>query len=135
MVPIGIGAGLNLASAPHHIIHKVKKLPEKVVSLTPVAAQKLAIVKLKDYGWNATQYVCLNKIWTAESHWNFKAVSKTHDHGIPQRNMPLTDYTKTEIHKFQTDPVGQINWGLNYIHSRYGTPCRAWNFHLVHGWY
>ena len=28
---------------------------------------------------------------------------------------------------WQTSYVTQINWGLTYINSRYGTPCKAWD--------
>ena len=36
-----------------------------------------------------------------------------------------------------TNPVTQIRWGLDYISSRYGSPCAAlafWNSHMPH-WY
>ena len=29
----------------------------------------------------------------------------------------------------------QINWGLNYVKERYGSPCGALNFHLANNWY
>ena len=134
VLPVGIGLGHTLAGTPA-IPHKEKAItvPVKVVPVTPEAAQKLAKAKLNDYGWKANQFVCLNNIWTKESHWNYKAVSKTHDHGIPQRNMP--DASKKEIHKFMSDPVAQINWGLNYISARYKTPCKAWSFWQTHHWY
>ncbi len=36
---------------------------------------------------------------------------------------------------WQTNPVTQIRWGLDYIAERYGTPCAAWNFSQAHNSY
>jgi hypothetical protein len=37
---------------------------------------------------------------------------------------------------WQNNPETQIRWGLNYIASRYGTPCNAWYQWQAHGgWY
>ena len=96
-------------------------------------ARKLAKSKLDDFGWSSKQWSCLSKLWGKESAWNYKAVGPTNDHGIPQRHMSKN--TKKEIHAFQSDPVKQINWGLNYIDSRYSSPCGAWSFWEVNRWY
>jgi hypothetical protein len=132
MIPIGMGLGIYVGKEPV----KPKPIIVKTIvpkGMTPESAKKLALSKLDDYGWKQSEFACLDKIWTHESHWNYKAVSKTHDHGIPQRNMP--DASKKQIHSFMTDPVVQINWGLAYIESRYHTPCRAWAFWQTHRWY
>ena len=34
-----------------------------------------------------------------------------------------------------TNPITQINWGLDYIKSRYGSSCRALAHHDKKGWY
>ena len=36
---------------------------------------------------------------------------------------------------YLTNPVPQIRWGLNYIKSRYSSPCGAWNFWQANHWY
>jgi len=36
---------------------------------------------------------------------------------------------------WETNPATQIKWGLNYIKSRYSTPCGAWQHFLDTGWY
>lgn len=36
---------------------------------------------------------------------------------------------------WRTNPETQITWGLNYIKSRYSTPCGAWSSFLSQGWY
>ncbi|MFN5250027.1 MAG: transglycosylase SLT domain-containing protein [Bacteroidota bacterium] len=69
------------------------------------------------------QFGCLAKLWGKESAWNYKAKSPTHDYGIPQRHMSHNN--PKQIQDFLKDPQGQIRWGLNYIKTRYETPCKA----------
>lgn len=69
------------------------------------------------------QFGCLAKLWGKESAWNHKAKSPTHDYGIPQRHM--SHNTPEQIKGFLKDPQGQIRWGLNYIQTRYESPCGA----------
>ena len=78
-----------------------------------------------DYSWGADQYGCLNRLWTKESHWNYKAHNyRSGAHGIPQA-LPAS---KMEVvgTDWRTNPVTQIRWGLRYIDIRYETPCKAW---------
>jgi hypothetical protein len=86
------------------------------------------------YQWDEEQYSCLNKLWTKESHWNYKARNKVSGaHGIAQA-LPAT---KMEIvgTDWRTNPVTQINWGLKYINERYGSPCKAWGKFKRSRWY
>ena len=130
---IGVGVGSYFAQGKVEAKAPVVKKVESV-GLNPEQARKLAKSKLDDYGWTKpTEWTCLNWMWGKESHWDYKAVSKTKDHGIPQRNMPTA--SKAQIHAFMSDPVGQIDWGLNYIKTRYGSPCRAKAFWVQHHWY
>jgi len=87
-----------------------------------------------DYQWSETQFGCLNKLWTKESHWNYKARNKISGaHGIAQA-LPAT---KMEIvgTDWRTNPVTQISWGLKYINERYETPCKAWSKFKRSRWY
>ena len=86
------------------------------------------------YQWGEEQYSCLNKLWTKESNWNYKARNKVSGaHGIPQA-LPAT---KMEIvgTDWRTNPVTQISWGLKYISERYDTPCKAWSKFKRSRWY
>ena len=134
IISVIIGIGIGGYFSQEVVVKKAPIKKVESVGLNPYQARKLAKSKLDDFGWTTTkEWACLNWMWGKESAWNYKAVSKTHDHGIPQRNMPTA--TKAEIHAFMTDPVKQINWGLGYIKSRYGSPCRAKAFWLTHHWY
>jgi len=78
-----------------------------------------------DYAWGEDEYSCLNRLWTKESHWNYKAHNyRSGAHGIPQA-LPAV---KMEVisSDWRTNPVTQIRWGLRYIDIRYETPCQAW---------
>ena len=80
------------------------------------------LMTIKDYAAvlvdDKTQMSCLNKLYGKESAWNPKAVNGSH-YGIPQgRSIYLRD----------ASPEQQIQWGLKYIHNRYGNACAAWDF-------
>ena len=93
---------------------------------TIIGAKKVAkAIALTEYAWGEDQYLCLNRLWTKESHWNYKARNKrTGAHGIPQA-YPASrmDVVSTD---WRTNPVTQIRWGLRYIEARYENPCKAW---------
>ena len=82
-------------------------------------------IMASEYKWGDDQYSCLNRLWTKESHWNYKAHNyRSGAHGIAQA-LPAS---KMEIIStdWRTNPVTQIRWGLRYIDIRYETPCKAW---------
>jgi hypothetical protein len=77
------------------------------------------------YDWGDDEYACLNRLWTKESHWNYKAHNyRSGAHGIAQA-LPAI---KMEVisSDWRTNPVTQIRWGLRYVEARYDTPCGAW---------
>ena len=74
---------------------------------------------------NAKEFICLNALWTKESQWSSTARNKKSSAaGIPQL-LKLTE----------KDPYKQIDLGLKYIGNRYGTPCNAWAFFKLKGYY
>lgn len=92
----------------------------------------IAHMEPKDYArhlvkknWNNAdkEFKCLAYLWGKESAWNYKAKSPTHDYGIPQRHMRHN--TPKQIRDFLSHPHPQIQWGLNYIKTRYESPCGA----------
>ena len=91
-----------------------------------VGAKKVAkSIMFAEYAWGEDQFTCLNRLWTRESHWNYRARNKKSGaHGIPQA-LPASrmDVVSTD---WRTNPVTQIRWGLRYIEARYDVPCKAW---------
>jgi len=100
-----------------------------------VGAKKVAkAIMNTDFAWGDDQYSCLNKLWSKESHWNYKAHNyRSGAHGIAQA-LPAV---KMEIisSDWRTNPVTQIRWGLHYINLRYDNPCAAWAKWRSHRYY
>lgn len=118
---------------------------QRVVVWNTDSIQAHAKSRLADYGWASTQWACLKSLWTKESNWRPKAQNKTpvtqirdgkrvrlHAGGIPQ----ILGLSPT------LPAPQQIRRGMDYIESRYGSPCNAWSFwkkkagaDLHGGWY
>lgn len=85
--------------------------------------RSLNAVQFGDQHWPS-----LLALWNKESNWNPGARNRSSGAcGIPQA-LPCS-----KIPDMSTQ--GQIEWGLQYIESRYGNPSNAWRFWLSHGWY
>jgi hypothetical protein len=93
----------------------------------PLGAKRFAKEMMaSEYGWGDDEYTCLNRLWTKESHWNYKARNpRSGAHGIAQA-LPATKMEQVGT-DWRTNPITQIQWGLLYISERYDTPCAAWN--------
>ncbi|MDJ0343809.1 peptidoglycan-binding protein [Streptomyces sp. H10-C2] len=91
--------------------------------------------KFGRYGWSVSgQFGCLDQLWIHESEWKVYADNPMSDaYGIPQA-LPGSKMS-TAGGDWQTNPATQIQWGLDYINGRYGTPCSAWSFWQSHNWY
>ena len=102
---------------------------------TPLGAKKVAkSILLNEYGFSEKEYKCLNRLWTKESHWNYKARNKISGaHGIAQA-LPASKMNVVST-DWRTNPVTQIRWGLRYISIRYETPCKALAKHKRSNYY
>ncbi|MDX3691108.1 transglycosylase SLT domain-containing protein [Streptomyces europaeiscabiei] len=80
------------------------------------------------------QWTCFSNIVNHESTWNYKAVNPSSGaYGLFQA-LPGTKMSSAGS-DWQTNPATQIKWGLNYMESRYGSPCEAWTFWQANNWY
>ena len=77
--------------------------------------------RLLDY----KEFQCFNAIINQESRWNFKAKNGSH-YGLGQMRSK---------HYRDLDPFRQIDATIRYNQTRYLTQCKAWAFHLKHGYY
>lgn len=94
----------------------------------------LARALMPQYGLSASEFDCLDRIWTQESNWNVHADNPTSSaYGIPQA-LPGSKMSSAGP-DWQNNAETQIRWGLQYIENRYGTACNAWGFKQGHGWY
>jgi hypothetical protein len=87
-----------------------------------------AASQLGRYAWDFSQMSPLYSLWMKESGWNPNAVNPTSGAaGIAQSlghgAVALGDWK------------GQIDWGMNYIKGRYGSPAAAWAHEVANNWY
>ena len=93
------------------------------------AAQAYARSQLGRFGWGAGQMPALIALWNQESGWNANAVNPgSGAYGIPQALGHGHPYNLG-------DYANQIQWGLNYIKQRYGSPMAAEAHELSNHWY
>ena len=86
------------------------------------------------HGWGADQFACFDQLIMSESKWDPHADNPSSSaYGIPQA-LPGKKMA-SEGSDWQTNPATQIRWGLKYVKSVYGTPCKAWSFKRSHNWY
>ena len=96
--------------------------------------QQYAKAKCYEYGWSESDFNCVVYLWNKESGWNPTAYNKRSGaYGIPQA-LPATKMASAGS-DYMTNYKTQINWGLSYIKSRYGTPTAAYNHSQTKGWY
>lgn len=96
--------------------------------------QAIAKIMVRERGWGAGQFSCLDSLWTRESNWDHTATNPSSGaYGIPQ-SLPARKMASAGS-DYRTNPVTQIEWGLGYIEDRFGTPCGAWAHSESHGWY
>ncbi|MFE7326369.1 transglycosylase SLT domain-containing protein [Streptomyces sp. NPDC057565] len=80
------------------------------------------------------QYQCFSNIVNHESSWNYRATNASSGaYGLVQA-LPGSKMASAGA-DWQTNPATQIKWGLNYMDSRYGSPCGAWSFWQANNWY
>lgn len=120
------------------------------VSGTP---QNIAKLLLSKFGWGLDQMPPLIKLWTQESGWNPKArnpssgafgIAQALGHG--QAGTAAPDGTNEygaqyglTVQQAQQANAGsarwQIQWGLGYVKSTYGSPSAAWSHEVANNWY
>lgn len=99
----------------------------------PSDPRDIARAMLPAYGWSA-EFSCLDQLYIGESNWDHTATNPTSGaYGIPQ-SLPA-EKMATAGPDWRTNPATQIEWGLDYIESSYGSPCAANSFKLANGWY
>jgi hypothetical protein len=106
----------------------------RTADLTSADPQTLARTLMPQYGMSASEFDCLDNIWTQESGWNVHADNPSSSaYGIPQA-LPGSKMASAGPN-WENNAETQIRWGLGYIKERYGSACSAWSFKAAHGWY
>lgn len=110
-------------------------------SNTPAAAisggskgqlEQYAFSQFPKFGWGTGEQQPLVKLWNQESGWNPTAQNPTSTaYGIAQ----FLDSTWGPYGGKTSDPHKQIDYGLEYIKQRYGSPSMAWAHEVANNWY
>ena len=99
------------------------------IGANPAYSADYSIDQLKVYAHSRIvsykEFQCFNKIITKESRWSYSARNGSH-YGLGQ--MRSTWYR-------DLDPYRQIDATIKYNKARHLGHCKAWAFHLKHGWY
>lgn len=98
---------------------------------TAAEAKAYARAAMKNYGWGDDQWAALETLWNRESGWLWwKKNPSSGAYGIPQALPPTKMGTG-----WHDNAAVQIQWGLYYISSRYGSPNNALRIWNTQGWY
>lgn len=83
---------------------------------------------------NDAQYAAFSKIVEHESGWDVDATnSSSGAYGLVQA-LPGSKMASAGS-DWKTNAETQIEWGLDYMNDRYGSPTAAWAFWQANGWY
>jgi len=97
-------------------------------SLQTYAKQLLA-----KYGWSG-QWNSFNALEMSEAGWNVSATNPSSGaYGLPQA-LPASKLASAGA-DWRTNGDTQLNWMMDYIKGRYGSPDAAWSFHQKNNWY
>lgn len=107
----------------------VEAAPTRLPADTADGVDALALGRILSAAkFGDSQWPYLYKLWQKESNWNPAARNRVSGAcGIPQA-LPCNKISDMSV-------GGQIEWGLDYIARRYGTPQKAWSFWLIHRYY
>lgn len=108
--------------------------PADIPAVEPGTSRAIGLEMVLARGWSEAEFACLDSLWTRESGWRTNAANPSSGaYGIPQA-LPGSKMASAGA-DWQTNPRTQIQWGLDYIAGRYGTPCQAWAFFQDRNWY
>ncbi|MGW5274676.1 aggregation-promoting factor C-terminal-like domain-containing protein [Streptomyces sp. NPDC004044] len=83
---------------------------------------------------NEAQFQCFSNIVSHESGWNPSATNASSGaYGLVQA-LPGSKMASAGA-DWKTNPSTQIKRGVDYMNSRYGSPCAAWTFWQANHWY
>lgn len=152
-LPYLLGAGYPYSTSAPYLQPDFPPIPnpgdaasnDRVALYPPGSAKSIAAEMLPTYGWGDEQFnSCLVPLWNRESGWRTTAQNNAYNpnlpgtpenqaYGIPQA-APGSKMA-TSGADWKTNPRTQIAWGLDYIKSRYGSPCKAWQHSQNTNWY
>lgn len=86
---------------------------------------------MEQQGYNQNNIVAMDNIFKKESGYRADALNEIGAGGICQ----AYPYTKMGCELTTEDLMCQVDWCLNYVNVRYGSPVEAWDFHIINNWF
>ena len=129
-------AALREGAAGRGVVDLIGVQNSGVPGSGPWAAREIARSKMPLYGWDGAEFSCLVDLWNGESGWSWSATNPSSGaYGIPQ-SLPGWKMASAGS-DWLTNPATQITWGMDYIESVYGSPCRTYDTWLARSphWY
>ena len=80
-------------------------------------------ILMNKFSYGDDQFACFSWIITRESNWNVHAQNPSGAYGLPQ-SLPGNKMASV-ADDWRDNPATQIIWGVQYMNSRYGSPCEA----------
>jgi hypothetical protein len=120
-------------AAHRHSAHSQARALARLAAQPSGSPRRIAMSMMTRFGWSASQFGCLDPLWSEESGWSVTAENGDGAYGIPQA-MPGGKMSSAGP-DWQTNATTQIRWGLRYIKRLYGSPCGAWSHEEATGWY
>jgi hypothetical protein len=103
-----------------------------VVTAPTSEIQSYAHDQVLSRGWSEDDFTALVALWTKESGWNPNSKnSSSGAYGIPQ----CLGHAECQTDAYRTSYKVQVDWGLQYIAGRYGSPSSAMAHSRSTGWY
>ena len=111
---------------------QVPELPEE--KKNQLLALRMFEDARQEQNWEWEDWRALLELWERESNWRANALNpRSTARGIPQAMGSLNPETMSD--EWLADPKAQIQWGMDYIKGRYGTPTKALRHHDRKNWY
>ncbi len=86
------------------------------------------------FSYGDDQFACFSWIISRESNWDPSATNRSSGaYGLPQ-SLPGSKMASAGA-DWRTNPATQIIWGVQYMKTRYGSPCEARSYWESHGNY
>ncbi|MGC9537713.1 transglycosylase SLT domain-containing protein [Streptomyces sp. UG1] len=127
-------AGAALAAATAGTLFAAAPAQAATTSASSTSSASSAQAIAKKMISDSAQYQCFSNIVDHESDWNVSATNASSGaYGLVQA-LPGNKMASAGS-DWKTNPATQIEWGLDYMKDRYGSPCGAWGFWQANGWY
>ena len=136
-IPISTTTSISESSTTTTQTTTKKKTTKKITTTIKITENEITnylYKRVKEEGWLTSDYNAICNIIVKESSFNINSVNKKSGACGLFQAYPCSKAIK-QFPDYMTNYKSQVDWGIQYIKNRYGTPVKAWNFWQDHKWY